>query len=140
MFLLDTDHISILQRTQPESDQILLRMAVHPPAAIYWSIVSLHEQSLGANVYINRAKTSAALVRGYEMYERILTDFTNAQVLAFDTDAESRFQALRQQRVRIGTMDLRIAATALSKDMTVVTRNLADFGKVPGLRTEDWTR
>ena len=36
-------------------------------------------------------------------------------------------------------MDLRIAATALSHTLTVLTRNLVDFEKVPNLVVEDWT-
>ena len=36
-------------------------------------------------------------------------------------------------------MDLRIAATAMASDYTVLTRNLVDFQKVPGLRVADWT-
>lgn len=42
-------------------------------------------------------------------------------------------------RPRIGTMDLKIAAIALANDATLLSRNLRDFGKVPGLRVEDWT-
>ena len=40
---------------------------------------------------------------------------------------------------RISTMDLRIASIALSRDMTVLTCNLGDFRKVPGLKVADWT-
>jgi tRNA(fMet)-specific endonuclease VapC len=42
--------------------------------------------------------------------------------------------------VRIGTRDLRIAAIARSRNLTVVTHNVSDFGKVPNLKTEDWTK
>ena len=35
-------------------------------------------------------------------------------------------------------MDLRIAAIALSRDVTVLTRNTVDFERVPNLKFEDW--
>ena len=46
---------------------------------------------------------------------------------------------LKKRRVRIGTMDLRIAAIALSRDLTVLSRNASDFSKVPDLKVGDWT-
>jgi len=51
----------------------------------------------------------------------------------------AEFRKLQASRVRIGTMDLRIAAIAIANDATLLTRNLSDFGKVPGLRAEDWS-
>jgi tRNA(fMet)-specific endonuclease VapC len=45
---------------------------------------------------------------------------------------------LRQQRIRISTLDLRIAAIVLAVDGVLVTRNLTDFQQVPSLAIEDW--
>ena len=41
-------------------------------------------------------------------------------------------------KLNIGKMDLRIAAIALEEDATVITRNLRDFQRVPGLKCENW--
>ena len=49
------------------------------------------------------------------------------------------YQRLRRLRVRIGTMDLKIAAIVLTHDATLLTKNLSDFRKVPGLKVADWT-
>lgn len=72
------------------------------------------------------------------MFQRCLWDFQQWQVLPFEAQAADQFEHLRRV-VRIGTMDLRIAATALSRNITVLTRNTVDFEKVPGLTIEDWT-
>jgi tRNA(fMet)-specific endonuclease VapC len=44
------------------------------------------------------------------------------------------------RRVRVATLDLRIASIALCRGLTLLTRNISDFGRVPGLKTEDWTQ
>jgi tRNA(fMet)-specific endonuclease VapC len=49
------------------------------------------------------------------------------------------FDDLMTRRFRVATMDLRIAAIALANNSVLLTRNVRDFGKVPGLTTEDWT-
>jgi len=46
---------------------------------------------------------------------------------------------LKSKKIRIGTMDLKIAAIAIANDAILVTRNLVDFEKVPGLNAQDWT-
>jgi tRNA(fMet)-specific endonuclease VapC len=40
----------------------------------------------------------------------------------------------------VGTMDLKIAAIALSRNATLLSANLADFRQVPRLKVLDWTR
>jgi tRNA(fMet)-specific endonuclease VapC len=139
--LYDTDHITFLEGgTGPEYAALTRRAAAHPPGAVGYPVVSLHEQVLGAHDYINRARTAAEVVRGYVLLGNILKAFTGVPVVPFDAAAAAEFDRLRAQKVRIRTMDLRIAATARSRGLIVCTRNTADFGQVPGLVTEDWTK
>lgn len=49
------------------------------------------------------------------------------------------YARLRQAKICVGTMDLKIAAIALANDVTLLTRNLSDFGKLPYLKSEDWS-
>jgi tRNA(fMet)-specific endonuclease VapC len=139
-FLLDTDHISILQKQSGADYTALMRnVAQAQRADLTFCIVRFHEQVLGCNAYLTRAKTPTAVVRGYEMFDRVLSAFAAAPVLPFDNNASAVFDNLVAQRVRIATMDLRIASIALSQGLILLTRNSQDFAKVPGLVIEDWT-
>ncbi|HYT95588.1 MAG TPA: hypothetical protein VEL76_43110 [Gemmataceae bacterium] len=139
-YLLDTDHISILQRRAgPEFAALSGRIAKQSPADLAFSLVSFHEQVVGAHTYINRARSTSDVARGYALLEEILQAFAVAVVLPFDAAAGAVFDGLIAQRIRIATMDLRIAAIALSRNMVLLTRNVRDFALVPGLVTEDWT-
>jgi tRNA(fMet)-specific endonuclease VapC len=65
-YLLDTDHLTLLQtRTGPDFAMLSLTMSHHAPGEVGASVVSLHEQALGAHTLINSAKSQAALLRGY---------------------------------------------------------------------------
>jgi tRNA(fMet)-specific endonuclease VapC len=139
-FLLDTDHISILQKQSgPEFAALMARLAHVASNDLAFCIISFHEQALGCNAYLARAKSSAEIVRGYQMFDRVLTAFAAARVLPYDTGAAVTYDGLSGQHLRIATMDLRIAAIALSQGLTLLTRNTRDFAKVPVLVIEDWT-
>ena len=89
--------------------------------------------------YASRAKTVAEEIRAYTRLMTHLLSFRSIQVLPFDERAATEYQRLRRLRLRIGTMDLKIAAIVLAHDATLLSRNLADVRKVPGLKVEDWT-
>lgn len=107
-YLFDTDHISFIQRSSSQKyANIAAKIARHSPADFAFSIVSLHEQMLGANAFINRAQTSADTIRGYTIILEILQAFSVAPVLPFDAASAIIFDRLRVERVGIATMDLR---------------------------------
>ncbi len=140
MFILDTDLLIIIQRrSEPEWATLRTNMDRHDLGDYYLTVVSVHEQMLGANSYIARSKTQSEVIRGYQMMEAAMIDYSRFTVLPFDEPAASRFGEIRKQGIRIGTMDLRIASIALSHGFTVLTHNTVDFEKVPGLAVEDWT-
>jgi tRNA(fMet)-specific endonuclease VapC len=139
-YLLDTDHISIVQRrTSQEHHRLMARIAQRPPGDCVMSVVSFHEQTRGAHNLINRARRAPELARGYAMLDDILGTYRPATVLSFDAGAIAVYFGLRAQKVRVKAMDLRVAAIALSHNLIVLTRNTSDFVRVPGLRVEDWT-
>jgi tRNA(fMet)-specific endonuclease VapC len=94
---------------------------------------------IGCNKLLKRARTSEKLIRAFELLEEILDGYCALTIFKFDIACSLRFDELRQSRIRIGTMDLRIAATALVNDLILVTRNTRDYSQVPGLKIEDWT-
>lgn len=139
MYILDTDHLGILQSPSPERQRLVARIGRHSITDFFVTIITFQEQVSGWLAYINRATDAAGLVRGYSMLGRLLTESGQLGVLPFDLDAANRFMDLKRSRIRVGTMDLRIAAIALERRLTVLTRNTVDFSRVPGLVIEDWT-
>ena len=76
-------------------------------------------------------------MRTYFEFENILKDFSEMQLLSFDRKAAEVFDELNQQRLRVGSMDLRIAAIAIANQMTLLTQNTVDFERIPGLSIDD---
>ena len=69
----------------------------------------------------------------------MLEQYNDMAVLPFDETVLLRTEALASENLKIGAMDLRIAATALCHDFVLLSGNLQDFRKVLGLKVEDWT-
>ncbi|SRR5258708_10391147 len=139
MVLLDSDHMSLLQRGGAEGHRIKQRLSHFPADEVGTTIVNYEEQMRGWLARLARATNLERQVSDYRELRTLLQRYCSVPVLDFDTDAAARFERLRQAPIRIGSMDLKIAAIALAKEATLLTRNLIDFGKVPGLKAEDWS-
>jgi tRNA(fMet)-specific endonuclease VapC len=94
---------------------------------------------LAAGYRSSPAKSIERQIESYARLHALLRELRNRKVLDFDRSAAERFHELSRSRLRVGTMDLKIAAIALVNDATLLSRNLSDFRRVPGLRVEDWT-
>jgi tRNA(fMet)-specific endonuclease VapC len=58
----------------------------------------------------------------------------------FTQPAIERYEELKQRNLKVKKTDLRIAAIVIEQDAVLVTRNARDFGRIPGLRIEDWSK
>ncbi|MFM6192357.1 type II toxin-antitoxin system VapC family toxin [Planktothrix sp.] len=136
LWVLDTDHITLFQNQHPV---VIQRVIKTDPNAITVTIITVEEQVKGWLNAIQQSSQSNRLIWGYKGLQDGLKFFQTIQVLDFDQDAYNCYIELVRQKVRIGTRDLRIAATVISKNGILVTRNRQDFERVPGLRFEDWS-
>ncbi|MGH9769430.1 MAG: type II toxin-antitoxin system VapC family toxin [Blastocatellia bacterium] len=140
MYILDTDHVSLLEKKQTaESQRLLFRLTSVPPEEKATTIITFEEQMRGWMAWIAQARSLSEQIERYKYLNETLQRYCAVTVLDFDKNAAEKFQRLQKARIRIGTMDLKIAAIALTNNATLLSRNLKDFGKIPGLKVEDWS-
>jgi tRNA(fMet)-specific endonuclease VapC len=114
VIILDTDHISILQDNQAKEHATLLaNMSASTYQDFAVTVVTLEEQIRGWLAYLNRSPDVSNHVTPYDRLIGIVQFFSQWAVLRFDKNCADQFKQLRGQKVRIGTMDLKIAAIAL---------------------------
>ncbi len=141
MLVLDTEAMTVwLDPRHALRDRLVRRLDRPGESGRATTVVSFEEQMRGWLAKIRRARQADEIVREYAHLQRTLTGYCAFDMLPYDRAAPSQFEALRKQRVRVPTMDLRIACIALTHNATVLTRNLRDFRQVPGLSAEDWSR
>ena len=136
MFILDTDHLSLFQRRHPH---VTARVLATSALELATTVITVEEQLRGRLERVRRARSDAEVVRAYRSLLATFLYFRTITIIDFDEQAQMIFQRLRAQRIRIGTLDLRIAAIALSREATLVTRNRQDFAGIPALNIEDWS-
>lgn len=134
--ILDTNHFQELVRETATGQRLLERIAA-ADADAFTTAVTAQEVTQGWAAEINRRKAGRDQVQAYEQFLTSLKALAGITILPFDTQAADVFHSMARLR-RIGTMDLKIAAIAMSHHALLLSRNLVHFQQVPGLRVENW--
>jgi tRNA(fMet)-specific endonuclease VapC len=135
--VMDTDvlgfafqrHSAVLERIQSLAEDDL----------VVTTIVTFGEDLGGWLPACKRARDGSTRAEKYTRLQRGLDFYRKWVCLPFDTPAAAAFEQLRAGKPQIGTNDLSIAAITLSVGGILVTRNIVDFRRIPGLVLEDWT-
>lgn len=136
MILLDTDtfslhafgHARVLER---------FRAAREVPAI---TIVTEIEVLRGRHEALLKAAHGEHLLRAQEGLVRSLQHLALFLVVPVNAAAAAEFNQLRQHKKlkKVGRADPFIASICLSNRATLITRNLKDFHRIPGLQVENW--
>jgi tRNA(fMet)-specific endonuclease VapC len=128
-YLLDTNTCIYALKLQ---GRVVERMRQHSPDDLAVAIISVAELWFGAR----KSARPSATRREIDAFLEPLG------VLPFDHEAAEAYAHTRLDLERvgrpIGERDLLIGSIGLARGLTVVTHNVSEFGRVPGLRIEDW--
>ena len=136
LYILDTDHLSLWQRG---NNRLLKKLSSVPPNHVATTVINVEEQMQGRLAQLKRAKDKQQMVIFYGYFLQTKKLLCQVPVLPFSEDATQLFFALKEEKTKVGTQDLKIAAVALSVGAVLLTRNKKDFDRIPGLKIEDWT-
>ena len=130
LYLLDTNTCSYIIRNRPDNIKIKLE-EVERKHTIGLSSVVVSELFYGAY-----KKGSNCLIK---LIENFIDYF---DIYNYDLNAAVEYGKLRshleKEGIVIGAYDLQIAAHTISLDAVLVTNNLKEFGKIKGLKVENW--
>jgi len=129
-WLLDTNAVSDLLR--------------HPGGRVRDLVAEVGEEAVFTSAVVAAELRFGASKRGSQpLSERVEAVLAALPVEPFGPPADVAYGAIRAELERngtpIGANDLLIAAQALASGAGVVTADVGEFGRVPGLVVRDWT-
>ena len=128
-YLLDTDTLIYVFK---RAGNCLACLNPQNESDVTISTISLFELAYGMGKSANRVKMDSYVLSLCRRYA----------VLDFDRAASVQAGAVRAQLhtrgTPIGPYDVQIAGIALANNLTVVTRNVREFSRVPQLKVENW--
>lgn len=129
-YMLDTTTCIYIIKNKPE--EVIRRFMSHDPDEICIFSVTYSELLYGIEKSAKPIQNRLALI----------LFLSPISILSYDTAVSEEYGRIRLALERagtpIGSMDLMIAAHALSKKLIIVTNNTREFERVPGLQVENW--
>jgi tRNA(fMet)-specific endonuclease VapC len=135
LYILDTDTLSLSQHGHAAINARVLALS---PGELAITVLSVEEQITGRFASLRKARQADELARAYQRLADTVRMLSGVPILSYTEQAIMRYGQLLTLKLGVGKMDLRIAAVALENNGVLVTRNLRDFRRIPGLVVEDW--
>ncbi|MDT8364767.1 MAG: type II toxin-antitoxin system VapC family toxin [Nitrosomonas sp.] len=122
---------------------ILSDLVHNPQGVVATQITKAGENTVCTSIIVAaELRYGATKSDSAKLVERIDLILFALEILPLETPADHQYAALRhyltRQETLIGPNDLLIAAHALANDPTVITTNVGEFSRVPGLKVENW--
>jgi tRNA(fMet)-specific endonuclease VapC len=136
LYLFDTDTLSLYERMHPV---VVRNVFYHLADDIRVTSVTVEEQISGWFATQRAARTPQQVETAHIRLSETVQLLSGWDIIPFTAFAAVRYQTLLRQRLNVGGNDLRIASIAIEHAATIVTRNLRDFRRIPGVLCEDWS-
>lgn len=137
IYLLDTNVVSELRKVRAgrANANVVAWAERQQPYSQFISVVTLLELELGILLIERRDASQGKLLRAW-MMDRVMPAF-EGRILPIDREVAQRSAALHVPDPR-PERDAFIAATALVRGMTIVTRNVPDFAQMGVKLIDPW--
>jgi tRNA(fMet)-specific endonuclease VapC len=137
MYLLDTDTLTHLHAGRA---RVVARLRELVDPDVGTTIITKIELLRGRHDFLLKAATGDELLRAQRWLARTEELLAQILIIPFDAVAAAQFDHLRDAKNlrKIGRPDLLIASIALGYNAVLVTRNVAYFREVSGLKVINW--